>query len=43
MASALLERCFDHDADLLAAISHDGQLAHTLATHLPTLTENHHG
>ena len=43
MASALLERCFDQDADLLAAIAHDGQLAHTLATHLATLTENHHG
>ena len=43
MASALLERCFGQGADLLAAIAQDGQLTNFLATHLATLTENHHG
>ena len=43
MASALLERCFGQGAGLLAAIAQDGQLTNFLATHLATLTENHHG
>ena len=43
MASALLERCFDHDTGVLSTVAEDGQLANFLAMHLATLTEVHHG
>lgn len=43
MASALLDRCFAHDTDVLLAMADDGQLASILATHLAALTETHHG
>ena len=42
MATALLERCFDAP-DLLATLEEDGLLARTLARHLTTTEEPHHG